>query len=80
MFLHSILIVQASMCSSFPCIARVCKPFKEPRNQFPAWRPGTTSLFVVPGRLATKAGGIESSESILGLLKRLQIRALYAMF
>jgi hypothetical protein len=50
MFLHSILIVQASMCSSFPCVsrARICKSFQEPRNQFRAWRAGTTSLFVVP--------------------------------
>jgi hypothetical protein len=30
--------------------ARICKPFKEPRNQFPAWRVGTTTLFVVPAR------------------------------
>ncbi len=30
------------------CWARICKPFKEPRNRFPAWRVGTTALFVVP--------------------------------
>ncbi len=23
--------------------ARICKPFKEPRNRFPAWRSGTTN-------------------------------------
>ncbi len=34
-----------------------------------------TTLLVVPARQVTKAGGIDSSESIPGLLKRLQIRA-----
>jgi hypothetical protein len=33
--------------------------------------------FVVPGRQATKAGGISSLEKIPRLLKRLQIRALF---
>jgi hypothetical protein len=28
--------------------ARICKPFKEPRNRFPAWRDGTTTLFDIP--------------------------------
>ncbi len=56
--------------------ARICKPFKEPRNRFSACRVGTTTLFVVPARLATEAGRIDSSESIPGLYKRLQIRAL----
>jgi hypothetical protein len=46
--------------------ARICKPYKEPRNRFSAWRAGTTTLFFVPARLA---------ESIPGLHKRLQIRA-----
>ncbi len=55
--------------------ARICKPFKEPRNRFPAWRAGTTSLFDVPARQATKAGGINSMKSIPGLLERFQIRA-----
>jgi hypothetical protein len=55
--------------------ARICKPFKEPRKRFPACRASTTTLFVVPVRQATYAGGIESSESIPGLLKRLLIRA-----
>jgi hypothetical protein len=27
--------------------ARICKPFKEPRNRFPSWRPGTTTPFDV---------------------------------
>ncbi len=33
--------------------ARICRPFKEPRNRFPAWRTGTTTLYVVPARRAT---------------------------
>jgi len=33
--------------------ARICGPFKEPRNRFPAWRTGTTTLYVVPARQAT---------------------------
>jgi hypothetical protein len=32
-------------------------------------------MVVVPARQATKAGGIDSLESILGLLKSLKIRA-----
>jgi hypothetical protein len=55
--------------------ARICKPFNESKNRFPAWRAGTTTLFDVPVRQATKAGRIHSLESIPGLLKRLQIRA-----
>ncbi len=35
------------------CWARICKPFKMPKNRFPAWRTGTTTLFVVPARQAT---------------------------
>ncbi len=54
--------------------ARICKPFKEPRSRFPARRAGTTTLFDVPARLATKAGGIGFLEKIPGLLKSLQIR------
>jgi hypothetical protein len=57
--------------------ARICKPFKEPRNRFPAWRAGPTTLFVVPARYVSKTGGIESPELILGLLKRFQMQALY---
>jgi hypothetical protein len=33
--------------------AQICKPFKAPRNRFPAWRLGTTTLFDVPARQAT---------------------------
>jgi hypothetical protein len=33
--------------------ARICKPFKEPRNRFPAWPAGTTTLLVVTVRQAT---------------------------
>ncbi len=56
--------------------ARICRPFKEPRRRFPAWRTWSTTLFVAPTRQSTKAGGIGPSESIPGLHKRLQIRAL----
>ncbi len=59
-----------------PTRARICKPFKGPRNRFPAWRASMTTLFVVPARQATEAGEIDSSESIPGLHKHLQIRAL----
>ncbi len=55
--------------------ARIHKPFKEPRNRLPAWRPGTTTLYDVPARQATWA-----AELIPGLLKRLQIRALKLLF
>ncbi len=44
--------------------ARICKPFKEPRIRFPGWVADTTTLFNVPGRQATWAGGIDSLESI----------------
>jgi hypothetical protein len=52
---------------------RICKPFKEHRNRFPAWRAGATTLFDVTACQATVH---KLSESIPGLLKRLQIRAL----
>jgi hypothetical protein len=57
---------------------RICRLFKWTRNRFLAWRAGMTktTLFVEPARQATKAGIIDSSESIPGLQKRLQIRAL----
>ncbi len=32
--------------------ARICRPLKETRNRFPAWRAGTTTLFFVPARQA----------------------------
>jgi hypothetical protein len=57
-----------------PARALFCRSFKEPRDRFPAWWAGTTTLFVLPARQAI-ARGIDFSESILGLLKRLQIRA-----
>ena len=38
----------------------ICRPFKEPRNRFPAWQAGTTTLFVVPARKASWACGIDS--------------------
>ncbi len=34
--------------------ARICRPFKEPRNRFPAWRACTTTLFVVTARQCTR--------------------------
>ncbi len=58
-----------------PARARICKPFKKPRNRFLAWRAGTSILFVVLVRQATFAGGINSSGSIPGLLESLRIRA-----
>jgi hypothetical protein len=36
-----------------PSRSRICKPVQEPRNRFPAWRAGTTTLLVVPARQAT---------------------------
>ncbi len=39
-----------------------------------AWRAGSTNKVIVPVRQAAYAGGIDSLESIAGLLKRLQIR------
>jgi hypothetical protein len=33
--------------------ARICKPFKKPRNRFSAWQAATTTLFVVPARQVT---------------------------
>jgi len=32
---------------------RIFRPFKEPRNRFPAWRVGTKTLLVLPARQAT---------------------------
>ncbi len=56
--------------------ARICKPFKEPRNRFPAWPAGSTTYLTY-----RPAGKHRLAESIPwnlspGLLKRLQIRAL----
>ncbi len=58
-----------------PARARICKPFKEPGIDSQHGQAGTTTLLVVPARQVTLAGRIDSSESIPGLLKRLQIRA-----
>jgi hypothetical protein len=55
--------------------ARICKLFKEPRNPSTAGRAGTTTLFDERVRQATLTGGIDSLESISGLLQPLQIRA-----
>jgi hypothetical protein len=55
-------------------IARICKPFKEPRNRFPALRAGTRQSYLTyrPARLYGLA------ESIPWIFKHLQIRALFA--
>jgi hypothetical protein len=41
---------------------------------YEAWRDGMTTLFAVPARQATEAGGMDSLESIPGLLKSLQFK------
>jgi hypothetical protein len=41
-----------------------------------AWRAGTTNSVIVQGHQATQADGISALQSIPGLLKRLQIRAM----
>ncbi len=66
------------MCVEFIYVrwARIFRPFKETRNRCPAWRAGMTTLFLVPARQASQPGEIDTSESIPGLHKRLQIRAL----
>ncbi len=55
--------------------ARICKPFKEPKNRFPAGGP-VRQLYLTqqPAKLH-RLGGIDSLEPITGLIKRLQIRA-----
>ncbi len=45
--------VTHAMECKFGTRTRICRPFKEPRNRFPAWRAGTTTLFFVPARQAT---------------------------
>ncbi len=47
---------------------RICKPFKEPRNRFPAWRAGTTILFDVGYRPARLHRLAESLNGFLGSL------------
>jgi hypothetical protein len=60
---------------------RICKPFEEPRNRFPAWRASTAILFNVPAPHIGYMGwrnrflAIDSLESIPGLPKCLQIWA-----
>jgi hypothetical protein len=44
-------------------------------DSFPDWRASTTTPFIVPACQTSQAGGIDSSESIPGLHKQLQIRA-----
>ncbi len=63
-----------------PCSAlirdRICRPFKGAQESIPTWWAGTTTLFVVPAPTGYVGCEIDSSESIPGLHKRLQIRAL----
>ncbi len=51
--------------------------FQEPRNRFPAWRAGMTTLFVVTGRQATYRldESISWNRFLGSLIKRVQIRA-----
>jgi hypothetical protein len=46
-------IIQVRYGAYPPLRARICKPFKEPRNRFLAWRANTTTLFDVLARQAT---------------------------
>jgi len=53
----------------------MCTPFEKPKNQFPAWRAGTTTLYDVPALQATWAIGIDSWSP-----KTFTIRALKLLF
>jgi hypothetical protein len=54
--------------------ARICKPFKAPKNRFPAWRPLRQPI------LTYRAAKIHRlAESIPEVLKCLQIQALYSI-
>jgi hypothetical protein len=65
-----------SITPSYVVRARICKPVKEPRNRFPAWRAGTTTLFVLrAGRLHRLAESTPRNR-FLGSINLLQIRAL----
>ncbi len=64
-------------CVAWQTGAGICRPLMETRNRFPAWRADMTTLFFVPARQATQSCEIDSSESIPGLHKCSQIRALY---
>jgi hypothetical protein len=63
--------------------AQICKRLRSPeidsKESIPpayvAWQADTTTLFDVPARQSASACGMDSLESIPGLLKRLQIRA-----
>jgi hypothetical protein len=62
-------LVRQPSTTFWPAGARICKPFKEPKNRFPAWHAGTTSFMTYRhARLHRLA------EAIPGLLERLQIR------
>ncbi len=40
-----LLFIKTNRMKSLSARARICRPFKEPRNRFPALRAGTTALF-----------------------------------
>jgi hypothetical protein len=48
--LDDFIYASSAVYLSSQCRSRICKPFKEPRNRFPGWRAGTTTLFDVPAR------------------------------
>jgi hypothetical protein len=69
-------------CTVMISASGLCKPepvfvdlLRSPGIDYLPWRAGTKTLFVVLARQATWAGEIDSSESMPGLHKRLQIRA-----
>ncbi len=81
MHLHNLpryRIVRVCIVLGLASWARICKPFKEPKNRFPAWRSGTTILFDwrtgPPGYIKNR---LAESISWNRCLKRLQIRAQY---
>jgi hypothetical protein len=49
-------------------------------NSYVAWRAGTTKRVIATAPYSTYADGTDSLESIPGILKRLQIRALWSLF
>ncbi len=61
-FWHFLLNLATTWRDGYCCYCtnlRICKPFKEPRNRFLAWRAGTTTLFTYgPTRLQRLAESI----------------------
>ncbi len=53
---EDLILYEMTAETVFPLPAQnhqIKKPFKEPRNRFPAWGAGTTVLFDAPARQAT---------------------------